>query len=41
MVDEIDERRINLLKENSKVTYVEIGNTVGLSEGRFNTRPEA
>jgi Lrp/AsnC family transcriptional regulator for asnA, asnC and gidA len=38
MVDEIDERIINLLKKNSRVTYVEIGNTVGLSEGAVRNR---
>ena len=41
MVDEIDERIINLLKENSRVTYVEIGNTVGLSEGAVRNRVQA
>ena len=41
MVDEIDERIINLLKENSRMTYVEIGNTVGLSEGAVRNRVQA
>jgi Lrp/AsnC family transcriptional regulator for asnA, asnC and gidA len=41
MVDEIDERIINLLKKNSRVTYVEIGNTVGLSEGAVRNRVQA
>ena len=41
MVDEIDEKIINLLKENSRVTYVEIGNTVGLSEGAVRNRVQA
>jgi Lrp/AsnC family transcriptional regulator for asnA, asnC and gidA len=41
MVDEIDEGIINLLKENSRMTYVEIGNTVGLSEGAVRNRVQA
>jgi Lrp/AsnC family transcriptional regulator for asnA, asnC and gidA len=38
MVDEIDEKIISILKENSRVTYVEIGNKVGLSEGAVRNR---
>jgi DNA-binding Lrp family transcriptional regulator len=41
MVDEIDERIIKLMKENSRMTYVEIGNTVGLSEGAVRNRVQA
>jgi DNA-binding Lrp family transcriptional regulator len=38
MVDEIDERIISLLKVNSRMTYVDIGNEVGLSEGAVRNR---
>jgi DNA-binding Lrp family transcriptional regulator len=38
MVDEIDERIMRLLEENSRMTYVEIGRTVGLSEGAVRNR---
>ena len=38
MVDEIDEKIISILKENSRVTYVEIGSKVGLSEGAVRNR---
>jgi DNA-binding Lrp family transcriptional regulator len=41
MVDEIDERIMRLLKENSRMTYVEIGRTVGLSEGAVRNRVQA
>lgn len=38
MVDEIDEKIMDLLEENSRMTYVEIGNSVGLSEGAIRNR---
>jgi len=38
MVDEIDEKIMELLEENSRMTYVEIGNSVGLSEGAVRNR---
>jgi DNA-binding Lrp family transcriptional regulator len=38
MVDEIDEKIMDLLEENSRMTYVEIGNSVGLSEGAVRNR---
>ena len=41
MVDEIDERIISLLKENSRMTYVEIGNKIGLSEGTVRNRVQS
>lgn len=41
MVDEIDERIMRLLEENSRMTYVEIGRTVGLSEGAVRNRVQA
>jgi DNA-binding Lrp family transcriptional regulator len=41
MVDEIDERIIGLLKENSRMTYVDIGNGVGLSEGAVRNRVQS
>jgi len=41
MVDEIDERILGLLEENSRMTYVEIGRTVGLSEGAVRNRVQA
>jgi len=41
MVDEIDERIMRLLEENSRMTYVEIGRTVGLSEGAVRNRIQA
>jgi DNA-binding Lrp family transcriptional regulator len=41
MVDEIDEKIIKTLKENSRKTYVEIGSTVGLSEGAVRNRVQA
>ncbi len=41
MVDEIDERIIDLLKENSRMTYVDIGNEVGLSEGAVRNRVQS
>ena len=38
MTDEIDEKVLDLLEENSRMTYVEIGNLVGLSEGAVRNR---
>lgn len=38
MVDEIDEKILALLEENSRMTYVEIGAQVGLSEGAVRNR---
>jgi len=38
MVDEIDEKIMALLEENARMTYVEIGNLVGLSEGAVRNR---
>ena len=38
MVDEIDERILSILKENSRTTYVEIGRTLNLSEGTVRNR---
>ena len=41
MVDEIDERIVQVLKENSRVTYVDLGKIVGLSEGAVRNRVQA
>ncbi len=41
MVDEIDEKIIKALLENSRKTYVEIGAVVGLSEGAVRNRVQA
>lgn len=41
MVDEIDERILRLLEENSRMSYVEIGRNVGLSEGAVRNRVQA
>jgi len=38
MVDEIDEKILGFLEENARMTYVEIGNLVGLSEGAVRNR---
>ena len=38
MVDEIDERIMDLLEEDSRMTYVEIGKMVSLSEGAVRNR---
>jgi DNA-binding Lrp family transcriptional regulator len=38
MIDEIDEKILALLEENARMTYVEIGNLVGLSEGAVRNR---
>jgi len=41
MVDKIDEKIIGLLKENSRMTYVDIGSEVGLSEGAVRNRVQS
>ena len=41
MVDQIDEKIIKALKENSRKTYVGIGKAVGLSEGAVRNRVQA
>jgi DNA-binding Lrp family transcriptional regulator len=41
MVDEVDERILRLLEDNSRATYVEIGRGVGLSEGAVRNRVQA
>ncbi len=41
MVDEIDERILRLLEDNSRMSYVEIGRKVGLSEGAVRNRVQA
>lgn len=41
MVDDIDEKILDLLEENARITYVEIGNSVGLSEGAVRNRVQA
>ncbi|MFW6108852.1 MAG: Lrp/AsnC family transcriptional regulator [archaeon] len=38
MIDEIDEKILDLLEENSRMTYVEIADLVGLSEGAVRNR---
>ena len=38
MVDEIDDKILSLLEENARMTYVEIGNLVELSEGAIRNR---
>lgn len=38
MVDDIDERIMDLLEEDARMTYVEIGKMVGLSEGAVRNR---
>ncbi|MCJ7731299.1 Lrp/AsnC family transcriptional regulator [Candidatus Bathyarchaeota archaeon] len=38
MIDEIDEKIMALLEENARMTYVEIGTLVGLSEGAVRNR---
>jgi DNA-binding Lrp family transcriptional regulator len=38
MVDETDERIMDLLEEDARMTYVEIGKIVGLSEGAVRNR---
>lgn len=41
MVDEIDEHILRLLDDNSRMSYVDIGRTVGLSEGAVRNRVQA
>jgi Lrp/AsnC family transcriptional regulator of lysine biosynthesis len=41
MVDEVDLKILELLKENSRSTYVEIGKNLGLSEGTVRNRIQA
>ncbi|MQY83406.1 winged helix-turn-helix transcriptional regulator [archaeon] len=38
MVDEIDMKILEILKENSRTTYVDIGKALGLSEGTVRNR---
>ncbi|MBD3172237.1 AsnC family transcriptional regulator [Candidatus Bathyarchaeota archaeon] len=38
MLDEIDEKILDLLEENARMTYVEIADLVGLSEGAVRNR---
>ena len=38
MIDEIDEKILDLLEENARMTYVEIAELVGLSEGAVRNR---
>jgi len=38
MVDDLDEKIMQLLEKNSRMTYVEIANLVGLSEGAVRNR---
>jgi DNA-binding Lrp family transcriptional regulator len=40
-MDEIDDEIIRILKENARSTYVDIGRTVGLSEGAVRNRVQA
>lgn len=40
-MDEIDERILQILKENARMTYVDIGRSVGLSEGAVRNRVQA
>jgi len=41
MVDEVDEKIIEILKENARTTYVDIGKALGLSEGTVRNRIQA
>ena len=41
MVDEINERILRLLEDNGRMTYVEIGKVVGLSEGAVRNRVQS
>ena len=41
MVDEIDEKIIEILKENARTKYVDIGRALGLSEGTVRNRIQA
>jgi Lrp/AsnC family transcriptional regulator for asnA, asnC and gidA len=40
-MDEIDRKILQLLKENARMTYVDIGREVGLSEGAVRNRIQA
>ena len=37
-MDEIDEKIIGILKENGRISYIEIGEKIGLSEGAIRRR---
>ena len=41
MMDEIDERILQVLRENARMTYVDLGRVVGLSEGAVRNRVQA
>jgi len=41
MVDEIDEKILSLLEKNARMTYVDIGREVGLSEGAIRNRVQS
>ena len=41
MVDDIDERIMDLLEEDARMTYVKIGKIVGLSEGAVRNRVQS
>ncbi len=41
MVDEIDMKILEILKENARTTYVDIGKAIGLSEGTVRNRIQA
>ena len=40
-MDEIDQKILKMLKENSRTTYVDIGRTLGLSEGTVRNRVQS
>ena len=40
-MDEIDQKILQILKKNSRISYVEIGKAVGLSEGAVRNRVQA
>jgi DNA-binding Lrp family transcriptional regulator len=40
-MDEVDEKILRILKDNARITYVEIGEQVGLSEGTVRNRVQA
>lgn len=41
MVDEIDEKILKLLEKNARMTYVDIGKEIGLSEGAVRNRVQS
>ncbi|MBD3206272.1 winged helix-turn-helix transcriptional regulator [Candidatus Bathyarchaeota archaeon] len=41
MVDEIDEMILKLLEKNARMTYVDIGKAIGLSEGAVRNRVQS